>query len=51
MSPVWGLVAGMVTLLVMLAFVGIWVWAWLPQHKPEFDDLAALPMEDAKDEP
>jgi len=36
---------------VMLAFIGIWVWAWLPYHKPEFDALATLPMEDGKDEP
>jgi cytochrome c oxidase cbb3-type subunit IV len=46
MSPLWGLVAGIVTAVVMLAFIGIWVWAWLPYHKPEFDVLATLPMED-----
>ncbi len=34
MSPLWGYVAGIVTLVVMLAFIGIWVWAWLPHHKP-----------------
>ncbi len=51
MSPFWGHIAGIVTAVVMLAFVGIWVWAWLPYHKPEFDDLATLPMEDGKDEP
>jgi cytochrome c oxidase cbb3-type subunit 4 len=46
MSPLWGFIAGIVTLVVMLAFIGIWVWAWLPNHKTEFDVLAALPMED-----
>ena len=46
MSPLWGLIAGIVTVAVMLAFIGIWVWAWLPHHKPEFDVLATLPMED-----
>ena len=51
MSPLWGYVAGIVTLVVMLAFAGIWVWAWLPYHKTEFDALATLPMEDGKDEP
>jgi cytochrome c oxidase cbb3-type subunit 4 len=50
-SAFWGLIAGIVTLVVMLAFIGIWVWAWLPHHKPYFDVLATLPMEDGKDEP
>ncbi|MET0731638.1 MAG: cbb3-type cytochrome c oxidase subunit 3 [Casimicrobiaceae bacterium] len=50
MSPLWGYVAGVVTLVVMLVFIGIWIWAWLPHHKPEFDALATLPMEDGKDE-
>ena len=51
MSPLWGFIAGIVTLVVMLAFIGIWVWAWLPGHKTGFDALATLPMEDGKDEP
>ena len=51
MSPLWGHIAGIVTVVVMLAFIGIWVWAWLPSHKPDFDVLATLPMEDRKDEP
>ena len=51
MSPVWGHVAGLVTVVAMLVFVGIWVWAWLPYHKPDFDHLATLPMEDGKDKP
>jgi len=45
MSPLWGHLAGIVTIVVMLAFIGIWVWAWLP-HKRDFDALAKLPMED-----
>ena len=51
MSPLWGQVAGIITVIVMLAFIGIWAWAWLPYHKPEFDVLAKLPMEDGKGEP
>jgi len=51
MSPLWGQIAGVVTVVVMIAFIGIWVWAWLPNHKTEFDALATLPMEDGKDEP
>lgn len=50
MSPFWGHVAGVVTLFVMIAFIGIWAWAWLPQHKRKFDALAQLPMRDAEGE-
>jgi cytochrome c oxidase cbb3-type subunit 4 len=46
MSPFWGQVAGLVTVILMLAFIGIWVWAWLPRHKRSFDALAKLPLED-----
>ena len=46
MSPFWGHLAGVVTVVAMIAFIGIWVWAWLPTHKTEFDELATLPMED-----
>ena len=50
MNPLWGHVIGMATALVMLAFLGIWAWAWLPQHKRDFDALAKLPMQDVEDE-
>ena len=33
-----GLLTGIVVL--MLTFVGIWIWAWLPFHKNSFDALA-----------
>ena len=50
MSPLWGNIAGVVTLIAMLVFIGIWAWAWLPHHKREFDALAELPMQDAEGE-
>ena len=40
MSPLWGHLIGFVTLVLMLAFIGIWAWAWLPYHKRAFDALA-----------
>ena len=51
MNPLWGPLVGAVTLAVMLAFLGIWAWAWLPHHKRRFDTLARLPMEDAGEKP
>jgi len=49
MNPFWGHLAGVITLIVMFAFIGIWVWAWLPNHKRAFDRLALLPMQDGED--
>lgn len=46
MNPIWGPIAGAFIVLMMLTFIGIWIWAWLPRHKRSFDELARLPMED-----
>jgi cytochrome c oxidase cbb3-type subunit 4 len=35
-----------ITVLMMLTFIGIWIWAWRKQHKATFSRLASLPMED-----
>ena len=48
MNPLWGQIAGIVTVIVMLLFLGIWAWAWLPFHKRTFEELARLPMEDGE---
>ena len=50
MTPAWGHVVGIVTLLVMVVFLAIWAWAWLPRHARDFDALAKLPMQDGEDE-
>ena len=50
MSPFWGQVAGVITVVLKLAFNFIWVWDWLPQHKRTFDALAKLPLADTEDE-
>lgn len=46
MNPLWGPIAGGFIVVMMLAFVCIWIWAWLPRHKRRFDALARLPLED-----
>lgn len=45
-SPVWGHVAGAFILLMMVSFIGIWIWAWRKHHKRTFNRMARLPMED-----
>jgi cytochrome c oxidase cbb3-type subunit IV len=46
MSAVWGHSVGAMILILMLSFIGIWLWAWLPYHKGNFDKLARIPMRD-----
>ena len=47
MSTFFGHLVGVVILLLMGVFIGIWFWAWRPRHKPVFDALAEIPMHDA----
>ncbi|HEX7381585.1 MAG TPA: cbb3-type cytochrome c oxidase subunit 3 [Nevskiaceae bacterium] len=48
MTPLWGHLVGVFILLMMIGFLGIWAWAWLPHHRRVFGRLARLPMEDAE---
>lgn len=50
-SPVWGHVAGVVTVVLMVTFVAIWIWAWRKRHRATFQRMAALPMEDSAPNP
>ena len=45
-NPIWGHVAGVVIAMMMISFIGIWIWAWRRYHKPTFNRMAQLPMED-----
>ena len=40
------ILAGIVTLLWMLAFVAVWAWAWRPSLRAGFDAAARLAVED-----
>ena len=46
MSELWGNLIGIVVTLLMLSFIAIWVWAWLPRHRKTFSRLAEIPMQD-----
>jgi cytochrome c oxidase cbb3-type subunit 4 len=47
---VWGQIAGMMIILMLLTFCGIWIWAWHGRHRSTFDALARLPMNE-EDQP
>ena len=41
-----GLVRGLLTLILFLAFMTLWTWAWNKNRKHDFDRMARLPLED-----
>ena len=45
-NPIWGQVVGVFIVLMMISFIGIWIWAWRKYHKPTFNRMARLPLED-----
>ena len=45
MNELWGHAVGIFILLMMLGFIGLWIWAWRPRHRATFDWLAQLPLE------
>ncbi|MEO8999229.1 MAG: cbb3-type cytochrome c oxidase subunit 3 [Rhodanobacter sp.] len=45
-NPAWGIVAGAFIVMMLISFIGIWIWAWRKYHKPTFNRMAHLPMED-----
>lgn len=40
------MISGIVTALLLVLFVGGWIWAWSPKRKPDFDAAARLPLND-----
>ena len=41
-----GIVRGVATLLAMLAFVGVCLWAYSRRRREQFDEAANLPLEE-----
>jgi cytochrome c oxidase cbb3-type subunit 4 len=41
-----GLVRAMITLVLLLLFIGLFVWAWSGRRKDLFDQMAKLPLDD-----
>jgi len=37
---------GIFTLLALVAFIGVWIWAWSGKRKRAFDEAANLPFAD-----
>ncbi len=41
-----GIVNGIMTVVLMAVFIGIVVWAWRRERRQQFDEAAALPLEE-----
>lgn len=41
-----GTVRGLITLAILILFVGLWAWSWSRKRKPEYDAAAQLPLAD-----
>ena len=41
-----GLFRGVMTVLLLAAFIGLWVWAWSSKRKTDFDEAARLPLDE-----
>ncbi|MFP4138500.1 MAG: cbb3-type cytochrome oxidase subunit 3 [Halomonas sp.] len=46
-----GTVSGIVTGILIVAFIGITVWAYSKRRKPDFDEAANLPFADDDERP
>ena len=40
------MLSGIVTAVLLVLFIGGWIWAWRPARKADFDAAARLPLED-----
>ncbi len=40
---------GILTAIIFIAFIGIWAWAWSSRRKKDFEESAALPLEEDTD--
>jgi cytochrome c oxidase cbb3-type subunit 4 len=39
-------ISGVITAVLLLLFIGGWIWAWSPRRKADFDAAARLPLTD-----
>ena len=37
---------GIMLIAMMIAFIGLWIWAWSRNRKKEFDEASLLPLEE-----
>ncbi len=43
------MLSGVITAVLMLLFIGGWIWAWSPRRKADFEAAAKLPLAEDKE--
>ena len=46
-----GTLRGLITLAVLVLFIGLWAWSWSRKRQPEYDAAADLPLQDDDGQP
>ncbi|HLS81350.1 MAG TPA: cbb3-type cytochrome c oxidase subunit 3 [Steroidobacter sp.] len=41
-----GMVRGLLTLVLLIAFIALWAWAWSKRRQDDFEAAALLPLQD-----
>ena len=41
-----GLFRGVLTVILFVAFIGMWIWAWSSKRRSDFEQAANLPLQD-----
>ena len=44
------MLSGIITSILLVSFVAGWIWVWSPSQKSRFEELARVPLEDARRE-
>ncbi len=44
------MVSGIVTAVLLVVFVGGWLWAWSPRRRADFEEAARLPLDEGNAE-
>ena len=45
------MISGLITVALLVMFLGAWIWAWSPRRKAEFEAAARQPLEEISPEP
>ena len=46
-----GTVRGLITLAVLVLFIGLWAWSWSRKRQPDYDAAADLPLQNDDGQP
>lgn len=42
------MISGIVTAILLITFIGLWIWAWSRRRHRDFSEAARLPLEDGE---